>query len=184
MTFTIPSQGINGEGGYVGPNSVSLDGSPFVDAYCTDLFRSIGVNDSYPGSVQPLSALPGGDVVARLFTADTILGSPTPTSKAALQLAIWDVVESARFGLAPWTRPGSGPGQRETIQQQHIEHPFGQCEHARHHGSGIVPPQVGPRSKARAYPSDFTSPREVMARASWRSRPCPSRRPSSRPASG
>ena len=82
MTFTIPSQGINGEGGYVGPNSVSLNNGPFVQAYCTDLFRSIGVNDQYAADIQPLSTLSGGDLVARLFSADAALGGATPADKA------------------------------------------------------------------------------------------------------
>lgn len=105
MTFTIPSQGMYGESGYVGPNSVKLGNGPFIQAYCTNLFRSIGIDDSYPASIQPLSALPGGDLVARLFTADAASKDSSTMEKAALQLAIWDVVESARMGLAP-SNPG------------------------------------------------------------------------------
>ena len=101
MTFTIPGKGMYGEGGYVGPNSVSLNGGPFVSGYCTDLFRSIGVDDQYAAGVQPLSTLPGGNLVARLFTADAALGGTTPTDGAAMQIAVWDVVESARAGLGP-----------------------------------------------------------------------------------
>ncbi len=101
MTFTIPSRGVNGESGYVGPNTVSLGGGAAVQAYCTDLFRSIGIDDHYPGSVHPLSSLPGGNLVARLFSADAALGGSTPEDKAALQLAIWDVVEFSRLGLGP-----------------------------------------------------------------------------------
>src|SRR5579871_2383771 len=105
MTFTIPAGGINGESGYVGPNTISYEGSSPVLAYCTDLFRTIGINDSYQVTPQSLSTLPGGDMVARLFTADSVLGGSTWVDKAALQLAIWDVVESGRRGIGPLDPP-------------------------------------------------------------------------------
>src|SRR4051794_36923710 len=74
FTFDVPSRGVAGEGGYVGPNTVRFDGSGPVQAYCTDLFRTIGVDDSYAGSLQPLSALTNGDLVAKLFAADRLSG--------------------------------------------------------------------------------------------------------------
>ena len=104
MTFNIPSKGVNGESGYVGPNSVSFNGSAPVSAYCTDLFRSIGVNDSYSASLQPLSDLANGDFVARLFVADAS-HAPSALEGAALQLAIWDVVETGRAGLGSYIDP-------------------------------------------------------------------------------
>lgn len=107
MTLTIPAAGMNGESGYVGPNTISYDGSKPVLAYCTDLFRSINISDSYGVIPQPLSTLAGGDQVARLFTADAVLGGGTWVDKAALQLAIWDVVESSRRGISPFAPPGA-----------------------------------------------------------------------------
>ena len=106
MTFSVPSKGMNGESGYVGPNTVSFDGGPPVSAYCTDLFKSIGVNDSYGASLQPLSNLANGDLVAKLFVADAAY-APSALEGAALQLAIWDAVETGRAGLGLYTDPFS-----------------------------------------------------------------------------
>jgi hypothetical protein len=101
MTFTIPGAGVNGEGGYVGPNTISYNGSAPVQAYCTDIYKSIGVQDGYAATVQPLSTLAGGDLVAKLFSADAALGGNSAVTRAALQLTIWDVVEHAREAKAP-----------------------------------------------------------------------------------
>jgi hypothetical protein len=101
MTFTIPGGGLNHEEGYVGPSTISYNGSASVQAYCTDIFKSIGVQDGYAATAQPLSALAGGDLVAKLFSADAALGGSNAVTKAALQLAIWDVVESARAATTP-----------------------------------------------------------------------------------
>jgi len=112
LTFTIPSEGIHGESGYVGPNMVSYDGSPQVAAYCTDLFRSIGVDDHYAAEGAPLSGLTNGSMVARLLSADAALGDPSALEKAALQLAIWNTVETGRAGLGDYTDPFGSPAQR------------------------------------------------------------------------
>lgn len=110
ITFRVPSEDVNGESGYVGPNSVSFDGSASVPAYCTDLFRSIHVNDQYAAHTAPLSTLANGDLVAKLFRADAALGDHSALEKAALQLAVWDVVETGRAGLGGFFDPfAAGP---------------------------------------------------------------------------
>jgi hypothetical protein len=105
MTFSIPSAGINGESGYVGPNTVSFDGSAPFQAYCTDLYRSIGVNDQYAAQAAPLSDLSNGGLVSKLFTVDAAMGDGGALEKAALQLAIWNVVETGRAGGSGYTDP-------------------------------------------------------------------------------
>lgn len=105
MTISVPARGMNGEAGYVGPNSVSYDGGPAAAAYCTDLFRTIAANDRYDASEQPLSGLANGAFVARLFAADAATGDAGPLEHAALQLAIWDSVEAGRAGLGDFVDP-------------------------------------------------------------------------------
>ena len=105
FTFNIPSKGVNGESGYVGPNSITFDGSGPVPAYCTDLFKDIGIQDSYQASLEPLSNLANGSMVAKLFTVDASLHDTSWLEKAAMQLAIWNVVETGRAGMGLFTDP-------------------------------------------------------------------------------
>ena len=105
ITFSIPSRGVNGESGYVGPNSISFNNSTPFPSYCTDFFKSIGVNDHYAASMAPQASLTNEVVVANLFAADAALHDGSALEKAALQLAIWDVVETGRAGLGSFTNP-------------------------------------------------------------------------------
>lgn len=105
MTFTIPGKGVNGESGYVGPNTVSLDGAKPYSAYCTDIFRSIGVNDQYAASASPLSSLANGDFVAKILAVDIASHDNSSLEKAAVQLAIWDSVETGRAGQGLFIDP-------------------------------------------------------------------------------
>ncbi|MDB5353481.1 MAG: hypothetical protein JWN86_4728 [Planctomycetota bacterium] len=120
ITLNIPSAGVNGESGYVGPNRISYDGSAPVEAYCTDLFRSIGVNDHYAASIAPLSSLSNGTLVARLFSADAARHDGSAMEKAALQLAIWDVVETGRAGLGGYTDPFAFAANRIDRGSDHL----------------------------------------------------------------
>ena len=99
VTFSFPARGVVGEGGYVGPNTVSFDGGPAISAYCTDFFRSIGVNDQYAADLAPASGLANADLVARVLAADAASGDNSFLEKAAVQLAVWDAIESGRAGL-------------------------------------------------------------------------------------
>lgn len=120
MTFVIPAAGINGESGYVGPNTIVFDGTSTSQAYCTDLFRSIGVNDSYAAKFAPLSDLSNHSLVSRLFAADSALGDVSSLEKAALQLAVWDVIETGRAGLGGFTDPFAFPSQRTDRGSDHV----------------------------------------------------------------
>jgi PEP-CTERM motif len=121
MTFNIPSAGVNGESGYVGPNTITFDGSGPVQAYCTDLFRSIGVNDGYDAKFAPLSDLANGVLVAKILGVDAASGDTSALEKAAVQLAIWDVIETGRAGLGSYTDPFAFSPQRVDRASDHVD---------------------------------------------------------------
>ena len=121
LTFSIPIGGCQRRGGLRRPNTITFEGSGPVQAYCTDLFRSIGVNDGYDAQLAPSSSLANANLVAKLFSADAATGDAGSLEKAALQLAIWDVVETGRAGLGSYTDPFGFSAQRTDRGSDHVD---------------------------------------------------------------
>ena len=105
FSISVPSRGVVGELAYVGPSDVSLDGGNPILGYCTDLFRTIQANDRYAAVEVSVLSLANGDLAAKILAVDAATGDGSAAQRAAVQLAIWNVVESGRAGFGAWVNP-------------------------------------------------------------------------------
>lgn len=74
-----------------GQMSITLDGAPFI-AYCVDLDND--APSQWQATLQPVSVINGGKAIAYLFD-HFAAGVTTDNQAAALQVAIWEVVDDS-----------------------------------------------------------------------------------------
>lgn len=76
---------------YAGEMNITVDGQPFI-AYCVDLDND--APNSWQASIMPVNVINGGKAIGWLYDnfASTVT---TPNQGAALQLAIWEVLDDS-----------------------------------------------------------------------------------------
>jgi PEP-CTERM motif len=86
--------------GFAGALAFSIDhSSSLIDFFCVDITTSAYLNSEYQATTLPPSSISNGDRVAWLFNAFNSTANTVVTG-AALQLAIWDIVQDGGDGLS------------------------------------------------------------------------------------
>ncbi len=110
----------NGHTYNAGAMDASLDGGAHFEAYCVDLFHSVGNGDTYAVNIKPMSMQgPNGTRAAWLF--NTYAASVnTNQLGAALQLAIWDVISDNGDGFDVGDFKSSEGGSLRTLADSYL----------------------------------------------------------------